>query len=176
MKPANEELLGELIAHVGRADIVADVHAVYAEAAEAIAAGRSVCDLSGRCCRFAEFGHCLYVTSPELICFLTDIQSAPSPSPIRRALAALPDADPGELCPFQVGRLCGARAIRPLGCRMFYCRPDDDAQMKSQFETFQGRMKQICRARELPYGYFEWTGALAVMVRAGVITPNPVDA
>src|SRR3954452_19573866 len=92
--------------------IRAALHALYAALDEEVARLGPVCRLSGRCCRFAEYDHTLFVSAPEMAVLLAD---APPPS---RPL------DDGETCPWQdtKGR-CTAREARPLGCRVYYCDP-----------------------------------------------------
>jgi hypothetical protein len=84
---------------------VLDVYAAV-DAAVAVAAPR--CDASGRCCRFAEYGHTLFLSHFEAEVLL---EAAPSYSkPVTR-----------DGCPFQVDNLCTARQERPLGCRIYFC-------------------------------------------------------
>jgi hypothetical protein len=90
----------------------AELRAVYDQVDREVARLGPVCELSGRCCRFTEYGHTLFASTLE-IRYL--IAGAPKPS---RAL------DGGQTCPWQDqhGR-CTARNARPLGCRVFYCDP-----------------------------------------------------
>src|SRR5438105_1903167 len=75
---------------------VADaVAAVYADLAKEVETRRPRCELSGRCCRFEEYGHRLYVTTIELAAFVR--------SAVERKV---PQWD-GRGCPFQAGKLCG---------------------------------------------------------------------
>ena len=83
---------------------------VYAEVDRAVAAAGPRCDASGRCCRFAEYGHTLFLSQFEAELLL---ESAPP--------YATPVSAAG--CPFQVGTLCTARDQRPLGCRIYFCDP-----------------------------------------------------
>src|ERR1700730_5200937 len=77
--------------------------------AEVRAAG-PVCVASGRCCRFKEYGHTLFLSNLEAEVLLN---AAPSyEHPVTAAF-----------CPFQQGNLCTAREPRPLGCRIYYCDP-----------------------------------------------------
>src|SRR4051794_24488272 len=72
--------------------------AIYAELDAEVARRAPVCQLSGRCCRFAEYDHTLFLSSAELGVLLAD---APEPS---RPL------DEGETCPWQDDRgRCTAR-------------------------------------------------------------------
>src|SRR5215468_9154491 len=84
---------------------------LYAEVDREVAAAGPVCVASGRCCRFAEYGHTLFLSQLE-----ADV-----------LLDAAPPFDPATVtpafCPFQKGNLCTAREPRPLGCRVYYCDP-----------------------------------------------------
>jgi Fe-S-cluster containining protein len=86
------------------------VLAVYAEVDAAVAAAGPRCDASGRCCRFAEYGHTLFLSQ-----FEADILLETAP-------AYTKPVGP-EGCPFQVSNLCTARDERPLGCRIYFCDP-----------------------------------------------------
>src|SRR5262249_17871722 len=101
-----------------------------------------VCALSGRCCRFAEYGHLLFVSAPEAALLLDE---APPPS---RPL------DQGESCPWQdaSGR-CTARAARPLGCRVYFCDPAYQGQAERLSELFIGRLKRLVDENALPWNY-----------------------
>lgn len=88
-----------------------DVLDVYAAVDAAVAAASPRCDASGRCCRFTEYGHMLFLSQFEAELLL---ESAPAfRKPITR-----------EGCPFQVNNLCTARESRPLGCRIYFCDPN----------------------------------------------------
>ena len=177
MRPASEAVLDRVAAFLGNPRVLADVESVYADADEAVSRRQPVCNLGGRCCRFAEFGHCLFVTTPELIHFVSRYRTRPAApdSPLGRAMASLPCTDRGLACPLQVDDLCSVYAIRPLGCRVFFCEPGSDQWGCLLLERLHGRMKKICQTRSVPYAYVEWTGALAHMVSAGLITPCPAD-
>src|SRR5690349_12097647 len=88
---------------------------LYDDLARAVAERKPLCTASGRCCRFEAYGHRMYVSTIELARFMTDLESA----------SDRPDggAWDGTGCPFQIGGLCGVHAVRPLGCRTFYCDP-----------------------------------------------------
>src|SRR4051812_23000632 len=96
-----------------------DVLAVYAAADAAVLAAGPRCDASGRCCRFTEYGHTLFISAFEAEILL---EGAPAfEQPVSR-----------DGCPFQIGGLCTARETRPLGCRIYFCDP-----------TYQDRMAEI---------------------------------
>jgi hypothetical protein len=115
---------------------------IYAELDAEIARRAPVCQLSGRCCRFAEYDHTLFLSSAELGVLLAD---APAPS---RPL------DRGETCPWQdaQGR-CTAREARPLGCRVYFCDPAYEGQAAGLSETFLARIKQLTDDFDLPWNY-----------------------
>jgi hypothetical protein len=101
-----------------------------------------VCALSGRCCRFLEYGHTLFVSTAE-VQFLLD--SAPPPS---RPL------DEGASCPWQDSRgHCTARDARPLGCRIYYCDPAYQEDGHHLAERFIDRLKKLSTRHGIPWNY-----------------------
>ena len=101
-----------------------------------------VCDLSGRCCRFEEYGHTLFLSAPEAALLVAD---APAPSrPV----------DDGATCPWQDDRgHCTARDARPIGCRVYFCDPTYQGQAPVVSETFIGRLKALVDDLGLPWNY-----------------------
>jgi hypothetical protein len=87
-----------------------DVLALYRQVDRSVAAAGPVCIASGRCCRFKEYGHVLFLSNLE-----AEVLLAGAPP---YELPVSPD-----FCPFQKGNLCTAREPRPLGCRIYYCDP-----------------------------------------------------
>lgn len=83
---------------------------LYEDLALEIAKAAPVCQISGRCCRFREYGHALFLSRPEAELLLAE---------------GLPDGSVVDdaTCPFQIGGLCTARERRPLGCRVYFCDP-----------------------------------------------------
>ncbi len=120
----------------------AELRAIY-EALDAEVARRApVCLLSGRCCRFEEYGHTLFVSRLEAELL---VDQAPAPS---RPL------DDGRTCPWQDahGR-CTARAGRPLGCRAYFCDPAYEPIAYEVSEPFIGRLKELGRNLGIPWDY-----------------------
>ncbi len=115
---------------------------LYGDLDAAVARFGPSCELSGRCCRFAEYEHTLFLSAPEMAILLAD---APPPS---RPL------DDGATCPWQdlKGR-CSAREARPLGCRVYYCDPSYQDQAPGLTEAFLGRMKRLVDELQLPWNY-----------------------
>src|SRR5689334_16628454 len=104
------------------------VLALYADVDREVAAAGPVCVASGRCCRFKEYGHTLFLSNLEAEVLL---HSAPAYDPA----AVSPD-----FCPFQRGNLCTAREPRPLGCRVYYCDPNYQQTAQQISEKYLRRL------------------------------------
>ncbi len=103
---------------------------VYAEVDAAVAAAAPRCDASGRCCRFTEYGHTLFLSQFEADILL---ETAPDyDKPVTR-----------DGCPFQVGNLCTARDERPLGCRIYFCDPAYEGVGERITEDALAKLKRI---------------------------------
>jgi hypothetical protein len=115
---------------------------LYADLDSAVSRLSPVCQLSGRCCRFQEYGHTLFLSAPEAAYLLAE-----SPRPSR-------PLDDGASCPWQdsLGR-CTAREGRPLGCRVYYCDPAYAPHASGLSEEFLGRLKRLVEELELPWNY-----------------------
>lgn len=114
---------------------------LYAEVDADVAAAGPVCVASGRCCRFKEYGHTLFLSNLEAQVLLHD---APPYDP----QTVTPD-----FCPFQQGNLCTARQPRPLGCRVYYCDPNYQDACKEISETYLRRLKELAQAHNVPWCY-----------------------
>lgn len=112
---------------------------LYAEVDREVAAAGPVCVASGRCCRFKEYGHTLFVSHLE-----ADVLLAAAPP-------YDPDAVTADFCPFQQGNLCAAREPRPLGCRVYYCDPNYQETGVAISEKYLRRLKEL--ADELGVGW-----------------------
>jgi hypothetical protein len=116
------------------------VLAVYATADEAVAAAQPRCDASGRCCRFTEYGHTLFISAFEAELLL---EGAPSyEQPVSR-----------DGCPFQVNGLCTTREARPLGCRIYFCDPAYQDRMAEITEVALAALKRIADAHGTGWQY-----------------------
>jgi hypothetical protein len=116
------------------------VLALYEEVDREVAAAGPVCVASGRCCRFKEYGHVLFLSNLEATVLLADAPPFEGP--------ASPD-----FCPFQSGNLCTARAPRPLGCRVYYCDPSYQETGNRITEGFLHRLKALARANGIAWQY-----------------------
>lgn len=116
--------------------------ALYADLDAEIARRAPVCELSGRCCRFVEYDHTLFLTAPEAALLVAD--APPPANPL----------DEGATCPWQDARgRCGAREARPLGCRVFFCDPAYLPQAPDITEEFLGRLRELVDRLGLAWNY-----------------------
>jgi Fe-S-cluster containining protein len=113
---------------------------LYAEVDREVAAAGPVCVASGRCCRFKEHGHTLFLTTLEADVLLN---AAP---PYDRPVTA-------EFCPFQKGNLCTAREPRPLGCRVYYCDPAYQETGNALTEKYLARLRELHEEHGVAYRY-----------------------
>lgn len=177
------ELRDAVRAATGRDDVCRAVSAVYLTLADEIAIRRPICKTSGRCCRFEEFGHRLYVTTMELAKFSRELASDHEPpsavrdGSLKPSLSHrlpilttdnLPSADrqpadqpPG--CPFQIQGLCGVHALRPFGCRIFFCDQTSTAWQQDLYERLHGQIRHLHDELLVPYYYVEWRYALRAL-------------
>jgi Fe-S-cluster containining protein len=152
-----EELTQAILDATARDEVVEAVAAIYESVREQIDARRPVCVMSGRCCRFEEYGHRLYVTTMELASF----SRAASPQGFLGAMSAWD----GTGCPFQVNRLCSVHASRPFGCRIFFCDPTATQWQQDLYERFHAELKGLHESLQVPYFYVEWRAGLAALPR-----------
>jgi hypothetical protein len=116
------------------------VVALYREVDAEVGAAGPICVASGRCCRFKEYGHTLFVSNLE-----ADVLLAAAP-----AYEAPVSAD---FCPFQKDNLCTAREPRPLGCRIYYCDPAYQETGNHITEKYLQRLKELAEENGLPWQY-----------------------
>jgi Fe-S-cluster containining protein len=122
---------------------------VYADLQQRIDERRPICVMSGRCCRFDEFGHRLYVTTAELAAFVAELAEL-------KGAIAKPQVGG---CAFQKGKVCGVHAIRPMGCRVFFCDATATEWQRGVYEEFHRRLKELHGELSIPYAYMEWREA-----------------
>jgi hypothetical protein len=113
---------------------------LYREVDAAVAAAGPVCVASGRCCRFKEYGHTLFVSNLE-----ADVLLASAPPYDKPAST--------DFCPFQKDNLCTAREPRPLGCRIYYCDPDYQETGNRISEEYLRRLKRLAEEHGVEWRY-----------------------
>ena len=124
------------------AELRASITLLYRELDQAVAGHGPVCQLSGRCCRFKEYGHTLFLSAPEAALLLAD-----APAPVR-------ELDDGQSCPWQDHRgRCTARDARPLGCRVYFCDPSFEDVAPELSEEFLTRLKELAGRHNWPWNY-----------------------
>ncbi|MBI5366474.1 MAG: hypothetical protein HZA54_05525 [Planctomycetes bacterium] len=140
-----------------RGALLEGMERIYRELAEDVARAGPVCILRGVCCDFATMDYVLYASSLEVLylgCFID--------------LARVRDA--GKLCPFWLERRCSEHAVRPLGCRVYFCDPRYAAQAPEIYERHHRRIRELADRLELDYEYAPFLDFLA---RAGGRAATP---
>ena len=133
------------------------VLATYRAADAAVAAHQPICQKSGRCCRFTEYGHTLFLSDMEAEILLegADIKTSSRDS-----------------CPFQIDGLCTARDQRPLACRIYFCDVTFQDAMPVIAEEFNRQLKQVADAAGRPWRYAPLHTFLSE--RVGSVPDEPV--
>ncbi len=121
-------------------DVRKRVFAIYDEAEREIATAGPVCVASGRCCRFKEYGHTLFLSNLEAEVLIAGAPAFDTPVA-------------SEFCPFQKENLCTAREHRPLGCRVFYCDPNYQATGNQITEKYLGQLKRLADETGVEWRY-----------------------
>jgi hypothetical protein len=117
-----------------------EMAALYAAVDRDVAAAGPVCEASGRCCRFKEYGHVLYLSNLE-----AEVLLANAPAYAKPVSA--------DFCPFQVDNLCTAREPRPLGCRVYFCDPNYQETGNQITEKYLRRLKQLALEHRIDWQY-----------------------
>lgn len=113
---------------------------LYREVDAEVAAAGPVCVASGRCCRFKEYGHVLYLSNLEADVLLS--AAPPYETPVAEAF-----------CPFQKDNLCTAREPRPLGCRVYFCDPNYQETCRAITEKYLHRLKELALEHGVEWRY-----------------------
>src|SRR5687767_8462247 len=105
-----------------------------------VAAAGPVCVASGRCCRFKEWGHTLFLSNLEAAVLLADAPAHEQPVS-------------ADFCPFQKDKLCTAREPRPLGCRVYFCDPNYQTTAQQITEKYLRQLKDLADAHGIEWQY-----------------------
>ncbi|MFL5331157.1 MAG: hypothetical protein ACJ8C4_19875 [Gemmataceae bacterium] len=111
---------------------------IYRRADAAVAGHNPICQKSGKCCRFTEYGHTLFLSDMEAEILLDQ-------AVIRSASR--------DNCPFQIDGLCTARDQRPLGCRIYFCDVTYAEAMPVLAERFNSELKKLADEFGHPWRY-----------------------
>lgn len=102
------------------------------------------CLACGKCCKFDQVAHRLYLSAGELA-YLS--QAGKKPAAENR-------------CPYQVDNLCTAGEFRPLGCRIYFCKPTSKKNFDELYEKYHQQIRQLHHKHNIPYTYTELTSAI----------------
>jgi hypothetical protein len=114
---------------------------LYHDVDREVAAAGPVCVASGRCCRFKEYGHTLFLSNLE-----AEVLLNAAPLYDRDAVTA-------DFCPFQKENLCTAREPRPLGCRVYYCDASYQETGVAISEKYLKGLKALADAHGVSWHY-----------------------
>jgi hypothetical protein len=118
-------------------EAVAELRRIYARADEEARANPALrCELSGRCCRFREAGHELFVTDLEY------------EEMVRQGG---PGGPADGSCPWLQGTLCRNREGRALACRTYFC--SDEAAAAALTERLHAEIRRLHERHGIPYRY-----------------------
>lgn len=163
----------------GRADVRDAVRGIYARLQREIDLRKPACSASGRCCNFDRFGHRLYVTTIELAAFAWQVRDREAEAASCATVAASSVEWDGAGCRYQIDGLCSVHAIRPFGCRVFFCDPTSDEWQHAQYERFHAALKRLHDELNVRYLYVEWRQALRELSLPPAVPrparPNPLS-
>ncbi|MDD5133843.1 MAG: hypothetical protein PHP01_00350 [Phycisphaerae bacterium] len=103
------------------------------------------CSACGRCCDFKSFGHRLYITTPEVLYFKTNLKNLKQMTT--------------DVCPYMEKGKCTAREFRFAGCRIFFCKTDGELLSKLSEQAVE-KFKKLCDKYSLQYRYTDLKTAL----------------
>ena len=155
----------------------AALRSLYAEIDAAVAERGPTCWVSGKCCKFDDFGHRLYVTGLEIAWFLGQVEGRKSTVEGRDdgdetsgggGGIRLPQlAEHPGACPYQVGGLCSTHQVRPLGCRVFFCQQGTEDWQHDLYERFLSQLQKLHETHGIEYRYMDWIAGLSEAAGAG---------
>lgn len=94
----------------------------------------------------------------------SDVRSLPLPA------LTMHDIDAARArggCPFQQSNLCSVHAIKPLGCRVYFCDRSAQEWQRSLSEAALADIRAIHDAHAIEYRYGEWREMLNAIVQTG---------
>jgi uncharacterized protein len=118
--------------NLGKSAYLAAVEQLYQIIDQHLSGAESDCSVCGRCCRFDQFDHRLYVTTLEMLYLVHGIEK------LNLTVPKISDSR----CPFQKDNQCTLRTLRPSGCRIFFCRGLDK---NYQHELTEEILRQLRR-------------------------------
>ncbi|MBL8989975.1 MAG: hypothetical protein JNJ48_00180 [Phycisphaerae bacterium] len=138
--------------------VAEELEAIYAMIADAVSARGPACWASGRCCNFERAGHRLYTTGLEAA--YTVARAGPESALTEGSIVA---ARAVGGCPFQRDNLCGLHAVRPIGCRVYFCDRSAERWQQDLSERAIALVRSLHDRHGLPYRYAEWRDLLSML-------------
>lgn len=164
LSPEQKQEFAEAVLAATHSPAAAEIDAIYARFEVERAARAPVCSQSGRCCRFEDYGHRLFVSTLEVARFWQS----------RVAEGARPRGPwDGTGCPYQLKGLCSVHPDRPFGCRAYFCDPTSTQWQQEQYERFHCEIRELHERRGVPYAYVEWREALDALGISATDRPEP---
>jgi hypothetical protein len=117
------------------------LEALYRDLDAEIAELAPRCDARGLCCDFDIVDHRLYASKLE-------VDYVKDHDPDRRYTR-----DSGNCCPFLENGRCGARGIRMLGCRTYFCQPGWEPFGAELYERYYAAIQRIAVEHGLEWAY-----------------------
>ncbi len=155
--PSRSALVDQWRIAAADVQIAGELELIYEHIAREVAVFKPRCDATGRCCHFQAWGHRLYVTGLEAAYVIERLDQ-----PLKQS--ELQSAQQQGGCPFQRALLCSVHAIRPLGCRVYYCDERANNWQEALSETMLRQIKSLHDRHNLPYRYGEWREMLSDFV------------
>lgn len=121
-------------------ELTTELESLCADIDAEIARHNPVCQISGRCCRFKEYGHTLFLSQVEAD---------------RLFQVAFPVGQPisDATCPYQIDGRCTARERRPLACRIYFCDPNFADKQQEISERALASLKRMHERHAEPWLY-----------------------
>ncbi len=104
------------------------------------------CDNCKRCCNFQESKLDLFVSNIEFSYFVMNVSESIVPE--------------GNVCPYLSQSGCSVREFRPIGCRIYFCNPNEGYLQSDIYESSLNDIKKFVGELGLPYGYYRWINVL----------------
>lgn len=142
---------------IDRPSLVASLEAVYAFIADQIEARGPACWASGRCCNFRRADHRLYTTGLEAAYCIARLERPIEPGELDRAI------ERGG-CVFQLANICGVHAIKPSGCRVYFCDRSAQTWQNELSERAVEEIRRIHDRERIEYRYAEWGALLRMFI------------
>ncbi len=99
----------------------------------------------GRCCDYENFGHRIFITTPEILYLQNAIDDGKLVKDFKISTGK---------CPFLAGGTCSVRDFRFGPCRIFFCK--SSARWQNDLtEEFLGKVKQLCIDKNIEYRYVD---------------------